>query len=222
MTLAVLLLFLAFYPKTDLFAASVKLVGISDDHSYIGVAVTEPLSSSYQYYELKVTNGSNIVAEAQTSGKNILINGLSRNKVYDLYVRTVTEDPITYEITYSNWTHVKKFSTSVPDFGTNSKKKVKGVWIKPPKIKGVTKYNVYIGYSKSNTWSNGMKFKKVCTIKPGKKKKITRYKGKSFKSKKGMYYFRVVPQNKKVKSPCYSTLNNWYEFRYTVYTYLKY
>lgn len=222
MTVMVLLLFLAFCPKTSLSAASVKLVGLSDDHSYIAVVPTEQLTSSYQYYDLKVTNGSNIVAEAQTSGERIYINGLSKNKVYDLYVRTVTEDPNTNESVSTNWTHVKKFSTAVPDFGVNSKKKVKGLWIKAPKIKGVTSYKVYVAYSKSNIWSDGLKFKKCATLKPGKKKKITRYKGKSFKSRRGTYYFRVIPQNKKGKIACYSTLNNWYELKYYVYTYFKY
>lgn len=218
-TLAALFLILAVCPKAGLSAASVKIAVLSDNRSYIKVEPTEPLSSSYQYYDLKVTKGSKIVSQGQMTVKGIYLSGLSKNKVYDLYVRTVTEDPITNEVVYGEWTHVKKFCTMIPAFGTNSSRKVKGVWIKPPKIKGVTSYKVYMGYSKNRTWSEGIKFKKYCTVKPGKKKKITRYKGKAFKSKTGTYYFRIIPQNKKGKIASFSTLNKLADLRYFVYRY---
>jgi hypothetical protein len=142
---AVLVLILFLYPEVSLNAASVKITGMDDDVRSIQVAARQKITDENQFYELKVIKekGSKTVAEASMTDTTV-IYGLRKNTVYILYVRKATFHPDSGITTHTKWSRVKKFCTAFPRIGTNSKKRANGFWLKTPKIKGITKYKIYI------------------------------------------------------------------------------
>lgn len=114
------------------------------------------------------------------------VNGLRKNQVYYYRAMTVTK----YGVPTSGWSEAKSFTTA-----ESGKFKFKGVegqkacTIKVPKIKGVKNYTLYLSKKRDSG------FKKVKTIKPGKKVKLTKFKKKSFKLG-NTYYLRVLVKTK--------------------------
>lgn len=218
--IAVIVLFLVLCPKASLDAASVWITGMDDDVRSIQVAARQKITDENQFYELKVMKGSKTVATASMTDTTV-IYGLRKNNVYILYERKSTFHPDSGITTHTKWSRVKKFCTAFPRIGTNSKKKADGFWLKTPKIKGITRYKIYIGYSKKYKWRRNQKFKLYCTMKPGKKKKFKTYHGKPFTCSMGVYFIKVVPYNNKTKVPGYGTINKTYDLYYMIYSVKK-
>lgn len=116
------------------------------------------------------------------------VTGLRKNQVY--YYRAQTLSDLNGTPT-SGWSEPKAFVTA-----TDNKFKFKGIKnkkacsIKVPKIAGVKNYTV----SMSTKGDKG--FKKVKTLKPGKKLTMTKFKKKAFKTGK-TYYIRIQVKTKK-------------------------
>ena len=116
-----------------------------------------------------------------------LISGLQPNKLYYYRAQTVSGKG---GVATSAWTNPRAFTTIL-----DKKVKVKGVenkkafTVKVPKVAGIKNYTI----SMSTKRDKG--FKKVKTVKPGKKIKITKMKKKSFKFGK-TYYIKITPKTK--------------------------
>ena len=129
------------------------------------------------------TNG-NLVAQSDNP-HYVLITGLQPNKLYYYRAQSVSERG---GVATSAWSEPKAFTTIL-----DKKVKVKGVkgkkafTVKLPKIAGIKNYTV----SMSTKRDKG--FKKVKTVKPGKKVTITKMKKKSFKFGK-TYYIKIAPK----------------------------
>lgn len=112
---------------------------------------------------------------------------VAKNTVYLFRVRfyehTWDSSARKYVDTFGEWSGFKAASTIAPTASLTSRRSKK-VKIKIPKMAGVK--NVVLYMSTSTTTG----FKKVATIKPGKTKVISKFKGKSFKTKK-WYYYRI-------------------------------
>lgn len=115
------------------------------------------------------------------------VTGLRKNQVYYYRAQTMTT---LNGVPTSGWSEAKAFTTA--ESGKFKFKGVKGqkaCTIKVPKIKGVKNYTLYLS-KKSDAG-----FKKVKTIKPGKKIKLTKFKKKAFKLG-STYYLRVMVNTK--------------------------
>ncbi|MDO5147679.1 MAG: hypothetical protein Q4D60_11850 [Eubacteriales bacterium] len=107
-------------------------------------------------------------------------SGLSKNKVYYYSVQSLDDN----KQPTSEWASPRAFTTIL-----NSKVKLKTVKnkrvvkLKVPKIRGIKNYTVSISRK-----SDG-KYKKIKTMKPGKKLTVSKFKNKAFKN--GPYYIKV-------------------------------
>lgn len=107
-------------------------------------------------------------------------SGLAQNQVYYYKVQTLDND----KQPTSDWSAPRAFATiSKSKIKLKAVKNKRVIVIKVPKINGIKNYT--ISMSKK---SDG-KFKKVKTLKPGKKLTISKFKKKSLKN--GTYYIKV-------------------------------
>lgn len=114
------------------------------------------------------------------------INGLKKNKLYYYKGRGVDYDSRSgYYVPVTGWSSRKAFCTAQYKNGLVSKTS-RNVYFKFPKVSGVKGYKLYISTSKTSG------YKKVATVKPGKKVVIKKFKGKQFQYYKN-YYFYVTP-----------------------------
>lgn len=199
----------------DVSAGQIAITGMAANRSWINVTVNRTYNNNYTCNQVRVTLNGKVVKEGymvNSAGYPITtcgITGLKKNKVYKVYARTAVAKS-NGTIAYSKWSAAKTVVTATYKGNKISSKSAKGFWLKAPKISGVKNYKVYIKKG------NG-KYKKVKTIKPGKKVKITKFKGKSFKL--GYYYIKITPVLKKGSCTGPAAANNSYDFRYRVYKY---
>ena len=142
-------------------------------------------NGNYQYTRVGIFDiNGNLVAQSDNLSY-ALITGLQPNKLYYYRAQSVSGRG---GVATSAWSEPKAFTTIL-----DKKVKVKGVkgekafTVKIPKIAGIKNYTV----SMSTKRDKG--FKKVKTVKPGKKVTITKMKKKSFKFGK-TYYIKITPK----------------------------
>ena len=153
-----------------------------------GTSISVTVPASNYNLEVQVLNQKNEVVETRNTYGTLTIlsfNNLKKNKVYFVRYRAVDEEGNALTDWNGNYGIVTFYLMP---------KKGKGMSIsyKIPKIKGIK--NVKVSISKKAKKG----FKKVRTVKPGKKIVIRKYKGKSLKYT--TYYVRFQPKFKaKVK-----------------------
>ena len=189
----------------NIYAMTVKrdMVGIQVNHTYSDLI-------SYNQVGLFDISGKNLLDTfvIKRGETRVAFKNLKKNKIYTYSVRTVQPNFETYTWDpVSSWATRKTFTTAT--YTGKKIGKAKGFSIKVPKISGIKYYYVYI--SKKSTSG----YKKVKTVKPGKKVNITNYRGKKFKTWQN-YYVRVSPVMKNRSCKCFSTTNKTYDFRYSI------
>ena len=145
-------------------------------------------SDSSQYTRIGVFDANDQLVAYDDAFFYATVNGLQKNQVYYYRAQTLSG----YNgVPTSDWSAPKSFTTI-----DSNKIKFKGIkgqracTVKVPKVNGVKNYTISM-----STKSDGG-FKKIKTIKPGKKIKITKMKKKSFKLGK-TYYIRIQVNTKK-------------------------
>lgn len=159
---------------------------ISSDKSTAGVSIAYAYDG--QWTRIGIFDSKDRLIATKDALSYATISGLQKNKVYYYRAQTISGNG---GVATSGWSSPKAFSTLM-----DTKVKLQAVkgkracTLKLPKLTGLKNYTVYIS-KKSDTG-----FKKVKTVKPGKKIKITKYKKKSFKLGQ-TYYFKITQKTSK-------------------------
>ena len=136
---------------------------------------------------------------------------VQKNKVYYYRIRTFysATDPATKKTAtvYGNWSPWKAVCTM--QMKAKQVKRTRTVKIKVPKCAGVKSVKVQMS-TKSNKG-----YKKVFTAKPGKSKKVSKFKKKAFKYYKNYYYRPVITLSD--GTPCESAYYGYFYFRKVYY-----
>ena len=153
--------------------------------------------------EVQLCNSSKKVLQVKTGYRTAFFScKISDNSVYYYRVRPFYEDYKTQTTTYGPWTKYKAFSTIVLKLKKSSGRSFK---VKCPKLPKVVKT---VNLMMSTARNSG--FKKVASVKPGKKSKaIKKLKGKKFVSYK-TYYLKPAPVLKDGVFCENAYLNNFY------------
>lgn len=184
---------------------------LTNDRNQVRITVNYAYEDETLYNQVGLFDTNGVLLDTFTiqSGYNkAAFNNLQKNKIYYYTVRTVKANYDTRQFdAVSNWAPQKAFTTAT--FTVKKIGKAKGFSIKVPKIKGIKSYKIYI----SKKSSSG--YKKIKTLKPGKKVNVKNYKGKAFKVWQ-IYYVRVVPISQQGSIKCFSTIYNTYDFTYLI------
>lgn len=184
---------------TDNFVIS----GASLSNGSITVAVARPADADYVEVELCDRNGAHIASDEASI--YAFFDNVKNNTVYLYRARAYTKDydytTGQYVTTYGNWSGYRAFvkvkCKGMKSKGIGSRKQVT---FKVPKIKGVKNFTVTMSTKRDKG------FKKVKTVKPGKKITVTKFKKKNLKRFKS-YYFRITPKlNNKISSDLFGTI----------------
>lgn len=188
---------------------SFDITYMSPTKSDVGISVNQSYADSSYRTQIGLFDAAGNLLQTTECISYASFTSLKTNKVYIYRARTVQADYTKGVYTpVTAWSGAKAFSTI--NFKGN-KLNTRGFWLKGPKVTGVKNYKVYIS-KKTNSG-----FKKVKTIKPGKKVKFTKFKKQAFKLNT-YYYIRIVPVLKsKVACKDFSTTNGLYDFRYYSY-----
>lgn len=158
---------------------------ISSDKSYASFSIQYSYDGQITRIGVFDINGNLVSYDDAYSYATV--TGLKKNQVY--YYRAMTVTTLNGTPT-SGWSEAKAFATIDGEkFKFKGVKNQKACTIKVPKIKGVKNYTLYL----SKKSDKG--FKKVKTLKPGKKIKLTKFKKKAFKIG-NTYYLRVLVKTK--------------------------
>lgn len=195
----------------DVPASSFDVYGLSTDRTQVGIRVNNVYADTTLYNQVGLFDAYGNLLDTftiQNGYTNAAFSNLQKNKIYYYSVRTVKANYVTRTFdVVSAWAPQKGFTTAT--YTGKKIGKAKGFSIKVPKISGIKNYKIYI----SKKSSSG--FKKVKTVKPGKKVAIKKFKGKAFKVWQN-YYIRVVPVAKTGSVKCFSTIYNAYDFKYCI------
>lgn len=173
---------------------------------YVGISIVTP--SDANYVEVELYNYKNKLVKAEEHISYASFSGLALNKVYTLRARSVA---YTYENgqrvrTVGPWSAKKAFILlkCTGKIKSNYSTGRKTCTVKIPKASksGVKlkKATIYISKKRDGGW------KKVKTVKPGKKITITSCKGSKLKTGT-TYYLKVVPTfSNKIKSDSYTII----------------
>lgn len=188
----------------DMTTAQFAISSASLSTDSITVQVARPADADYVEVELCDRNGNHIASD-EASIYASFDEGVKNNTVYMYRARAFTRDydytTRQYVNTYGNWsgfrTFVKIKCKGMKSTGYGSSKRVT---FKTPKIKGVKKFNVTMSTKRDKG------FKKVATVKPGKRVTVTKFNKKNLKRFKS-YYFRVIPKmSNNLTSDLYGTI----------------
>lgn len=158
---------------------------LSSDYTSASVAVAYEYGDDWNRIGLFDVNGNLIATDDTKSYASF--SGLAKNRVY--YYRLQKISRLNGTPT-SGWSEAKAFTTTDSDkIKMKAIKNKKAFTIKVPKIAGVKNYTILM----SKKYDKG--FKKVKTVKPGKKIKLTKFKKKAFKLNT-RYYIRIQVKTK--------------------------
>lgn len=164
--------------------------GFAMDSVYKSTVYINAYRSNYgkyaDYAQIGLFDRSGKMLKYDVCGSSAMLTGLKKNKLYYYKGRGVTYDSRSgYYVPTTGWSSKKAFCTAKYANGLVSKKS-RNVYFKFPKVSGVKGYKLYISTKKISG------YKKVATVKPGKKIVLKKFRGKQFQYYKNYYYY-VTP-----------------------------